>query len=33
MGQNQLSYELMFWFFSIGNSEKQESKNTLGLEI
>ena len=33
MGQNELSYELTFWFISIVHSGKQKSKNTLGVEI
>ena len=33
MGQNEFSYELTFWLISIENSGKQNSKNTLGVEI
>ena len=33
MGQNELSYELTFWFISIENSDKQKVKITLGVEI
>ena len=33
MGQRQFSYELTFWFILIKNSGKQNSKNTLRVEI
>ena len=33
MGQSKFSYELMFWIISIENGGKQESKNTLRVEI
>ena len=33
MGQSKFSYELMFWFISIENGGKQESKNALREEF
>ena len=33
IGEKTFSYELMFWCISSENSGKQESKNTLGIEI
>ena len=33
MGQSKFSNELTFWFISIGNGDKQKSKNTFRVEI
>ena len=33
MGQSKFSYELTFWFISIENGGKQNSKNTLRVDI
>ena len=33
MGQSKISYELTFWFISIETRGKQQSKNTLRVEI
>ena len=33
MEQSKFSYELTFWFISIENGGKQNSKNTLRVDI